>query len=389
MFEHPSLRVVTVLLLAFVATAVAPAHAAPAIGDDIATVSRLRGHDYKYPVTEKKITRAALRHFLRKQLESGLGMPVDSFFESLAALQLVESSPESVDRLLDLYESQVLAFYDPRTGTYYNITTPPPAAMTMSPLLEQGIAIHELTHALQDQRFNAGKTLESLRSDWDAEMAYQAVLEGEATLVMFAALYEKIGKSLEELIGSELFVAALAEVADSNDGIPAGVDSYFVESMKFPYVAGVAFVVEAFRRGGWEAIDAIHASPPKTTAEISRPELYFSKDRHDPARPPFPSLANPILTTTLGEFHWKYLVGEEGARDWKGDRVQVGGSGKRLSVRAVTEWAGQAAARRFAGAYGALLRSKGLSPDIRIEGDRVSVDYSVPRSSTSKAARGK
>ena len=56
-------------------------------------------------------------------------------------------------------------------------------SMPMNGMLDAGINVHELTHALQDQHFHIGERDLALRDDTDANLAYHAVIEGEASLV--------------------------------------------------------------------------------------------------------------------------------------------------------------------------------------------------------------
>ena len=61
--------------------------------------------------------------------------------------------------MLDLYQSQVLAFYDPLDHTYFAITDFRRRCRALGergPRCRQSVVVHELTHALQDQRFGAG-----------------------------------------------------------------------------------------------------------------------------------------------------------------------------------------------------------------------------------------
>jgi len=51
----------------------------------------------------------------------------------------------------------------------------------------------------------------------------------------------------------------------------------------FQYSDGVRFVAEAYRRGGWPAVDALYRKPPESTHQILHPALYFDRKRADAA----------------------------------------------------------------------------------------------------------
>src|SRR5258706_10120007 len=122
---------------------------------EMKTVEKLRGLTFERPVVQRTITRAELPRMLRAQMEKSLPYSPDDYALILRALQLVDNgTTDLVGSMLDLYQSQVLAFYDPLTHTYYAIDQLPAAAAGMmdGEMLRESVAIHELTHALQDQR---------------------------------------------------------------------------------------------------------------------------------------------------------------------------------------------------------------------------------------------
>ncbi|MDX1583733.1 MAG: hypothetical protein R3338_09060, partial [Thermoanaerobaculia bacterium] len=82
-----------------------------------------------------------------------------------------------------------------------------------------------------------------------------------------------------------------------------------------------------------------------------------------------------LLETTLGEFHWRFLLGEEVADGWEADRVAVSRHELGLSVVAVTEWDSTDAAGHFAEHYVSFLREKGVEPVVKRKGARVLVAY--------------
>src|SRR5437762_2203086 len=185
-----------VFTLGFVSTSLSAASLDKAMKD----VERLRGVTFTRGVTQRTVQRADLPKVLREQINKSLPYSIDDYVRILRALQLVDpKTTDVVGQMMKLYESQVLAFYDPHTHVYYAINELPAAVKGVggADMLQEAIAVHELTHALQDQRFHAGEREEKLRRDTDAEMAYHALVEGEASLVMMAWMMEKSGQSLD------------------------------------------------------------------------------------------------------------------------------------------------------------------------------------------------
>ncbi len=344
----------------------------------IAEVESLREATFERPVERRELARKDLRAWLQSHLEEGLPLKAEDYVEVLRVLGLIRSTDGAIDQLLDLYEAQILAFYDPVRHVYYAIDGPLPE-MSMDGPMKEAVVIHELTHALQDQRFDAGARMESLRGDWDGQLAWQSLLEGEATLVMFLSLGRKMGLPEDaDTIGT--LVETLGSVDDATVGIPEDVPAYFVASLEFPYLQGLRFVAEAYRRGGWKAVDRIFQSPPATSREILHPELYYD-DRDEPAAPSLEvedSSAVPLLSTSLGEFHWRFLLGREVAEGWRSDRVRVirrGDGAMNVQIDAV--WSDAQGAKSFAEALAERVRSGGGSPSVALEGSRVRVIYDV------------
>jgi hypothetical protein len=224
----------------------------------------------------------------------------------------------------------------------------------------EAVEVHELMHALQDQAFDAGRRTVELQPNWDAALAYQSVLEGEAVLVMLAHLGGKMGVDIETMLAQEGMLEALREAAARGDTIPDGVPAYFVDSLQFPYVDGLGFVIEAFERGGWKALDALHEDPPLSTEEILRPELYRARIEREAAPSNVLTAAgsNELVRTVLGEFHWRFLLGRQAGEGWGSDSVTIRRDRGSLTVLVDSSWDTETDAREFADAMQRMLGGK-------------------------------
>lgn len=347
-------------------------------------VEKIRGREFLHDVKNVSIDRKDLSKHLRAQMEQSTPYSLDDWGTVLRALQLVDVSSaaagkELVPKLLSLYESQVLAFYDAQSHTYYSIKQlpqlPPEAAKLADPkMLEEMVTVHELTHALQDQHFKLGDKEKALMKDTDANLAYHSVLEGEAVLVMLAHVVGKSGIDFNEVIKDDGMLAMISSAAQAEQMIDPATPKYFAEMLKFPYLEGLKFVVAAYRRGGWKAIDAIHANPPRTTREVFHPDEYFARSfKPQPFDASTPKDA--IATEHLGEFHWRFLVGAEAATGWVNDRVTVRRNG---AVDAATTWDLPERAAVFATAYQAFLKKRGVNAKVVHDGSNVTASYTAP-----------
>ena len=351
------------------------ASAASSLEPEMREVEQLRRLTFVHSVKERTIDRSQLRPLIREQIAKEIPYSLDDYVRVLKALQLIDAStPDVIGKMFELYDAQVLAFYDPTTHTYFAIRQLPAAlaGVSDSTALRKSVVLHELTHALQDQRFDATARDKALQHDTDGELAYHALLEGEATLVMLDYLLEKSGQSFDEAVKSDLLMGMGAMAADQS--VAPDAPRYFVESLKFPYIDGLKLVVMAYRRGGWKELDRLHANPPRTTREVLHPEEYFARlaSGRKGAAPFNARRPKNILTVErLGEFHWRYLVGDR-AQGWVDDRVTVTRDG---SVTAETRWESAEKAAGFRDAYIAFLRGRGIDPKVTTDGNSVTVIY--------------
>jgi hypothetical protein len=350
--------------------------AAEGLEEQMRNLERIRGLRFSAPVQTISVDRSELPRRLREQFTKTLPYSEGEWEMVLRTLHLVDDEKgDLIAPLLELYQAQVLAWYDPLSRTYYSIRQAPEAlqATGMLSMLEEGIVIHELMHALQDQQFAIGKRDLALRRDTDANFAFHAFLEGEATLVMLAYLADRSGASVDDLIDNDLLLGALTNAASADVSMGAAGPRYFREMLKFPYLEGLRYVIAAYKRGGWGEINRLHATPPGTTREILHPE--------ESSRPGTRfSVSSQSITEHLGEFHWSFLVGAENARGWVDDSVTI--AQNRFcepTVLVDTRWESPAAAERFAGAYSRFLESRGEGLLMKIDGTRVRIAYGSDR----------
>ena len=342
-------------------------------------VEQIRGRKFISEVRNVSIDRSELSKHLEDQMVKSTPYSLEDWGRILRALQLVDVAPnEILPKLLSLYESQVLAFYDPQAHTYYSIkqlpNLPPEAAKLVDPkTLEETVMVHELTHALQDQHFGLAAKEKALMRDTDANLAYHSVLEGEAVLVMVAHMLQKSGVHLDEVVKDDAMLGMISSAASAEQMIDKSTPRFFAEMLKFPYLDGLKFVVVAYRRGGWAELDKVHANPPRTTREILHPDEYFNRTfksrAFDNAKP-----ADAIATEHLGEFHWRYLVGADASQGWVNDRAVIF---KDNRVQIETEWENDQRADAFARAYESVLKKRGIEPKIARNGVRVSASYTA------------
>jgi len=181
---------------------------------------------------------------------------------------------------LSLMKNQVAGFYDPHGKQmvlvegggnlgFWNGAT---QFMIQRDVVGEMLLAHELTHALQDQNFNLESSLDKVKDDDDRALALKSVAEGDATLAGFAYAAGGIDDAKAATLVANLKDLPKLLAAQAPDA-PLGLSA----PMLFQYSEGSNFVAEAYRRGGWPAVDALYRNPPVSSHQILHPALYFDR----------------------------------------------------------------------------------------------------------------
>ena len=290
-----------------------------------ANVEDLRGLSLLTPITPTVLTRDELRDRLAAENAAEV-MPDEARADTLelSAFDFIEPDYDLYGALLGLQSEGILGFYDPEAAEFVVVND---GALLDAPA--QWTHAHEFVHALQDQHYDLDAlTDDSL--DSEARAAVRALAEGEAELVQF--LYLTQGDYFSEAEVNEI----LADMQQPDTTLPEDVPPILISNLAFPYDSGSRFVDALYRAGGFAAIDAAWANPPRSTEQILHPERYLAGDA-----PELVSLA-PLTDTLgvgwqqvagdiMGEFFLRqYLdqqlpasVAERAAMGWGGDRYAV------------------------------------------------------------------
>jgi hypothetical protein len=303
------------------------------VADFARVVETVRGHKFDRAVPAGEIDSKELKDTLRAKLSDSFPATPEETRRTLVAIGLIEDTPNLVDRLVDFYASQVIAFYDPEPRRFFVVQGASGSleGEELEGAAEKLIYTHELMHALQDQNLDLDRRLKALKDNGDRALALQCLLEGEATLVMIrAALSDLPGadESIEDEI-APLLAAGTLEKSNQPKDVPA----YFTEQLFFPYVEGTAWVRRAVKAGGWAEIDRLWRHPPQSTSEILHPEARPAAPDTDllprEGEGLAPAGSRLLYTDTLGEWGLRFLLrrglaeteADPAAAGWRGDRV--------------------------------------------------------------------
>jgi hypothetical protein len=283
------------------------------------------------------------------------------------ALGIIPPDYDYRNGIIKLYKDQVGGYYNPEEK-YYAMASWMPAS------LQDPIAIHELTHALQDQHFDLESIMEESLSS-DELIARSALIEGDATLVMTD--YSRRLAGLPSINEDESVSSFMLQtiIAASFGGTMKDAPPALQAMLLFPYISGMKFAHALLREGGFTTINHALENPPRGSNEILHPEKYLERINPDPptsshetaretakerlACNPAPSFGDLTFTLSsediLGEFgtsvffiayhktHMAPLI----ASRWEDDRICLYSSGSEYYITWEHEWRDSPSREKF------------------------------------------
>jgi len=284
--------------------------------------------DVAYRVIDDETFLAELEALFREEYTAEYVAAEDDAFTRLGLLD-AEDDLEAL--ILKIYDSQVLAYYDPRTKTFSLI-----GPVKKIGALESIVVAHEYGHALQDAEWDLeGQRIKDLDRS-DSILAQQALIEGDATAVM----YDWAARELK--LVDLLRVSAQALTQQDSKKLRR-MPMILQRQLEFPYIDGYAFVNAIRGRGDWAAVDEAWDAQPVSTEQILHPELYPDELPVDIALPDVAAALGTDWSTsyqqTLGEMQVGVWVADgkkrralfpalpgqlpkaEAAAGWGGDRL--------------------------------------------------------------------
>lgn len=191
--------------------------------------------------------------------------------------------------------------------------------------------IHELVHALQDQHFGLGEHIEQHRTT-DAQEAYMALIEGDATLTMMHYQIQRVGISFPSMLADEqLFNTFLGRLPRQYDA--KSIDNPVSSTpLLFRYAAGARFAGSVVRESGLSGLGAVYARPPTSTQLVLDYPAYLSnRVPLSLRRIPTQALAargyHVLNHDTLGRVYLSGFLQQSGiggdllAEGWEADRI--------------------------------------------------------------------
>ncbi|MCB9497569.1 MAG: hypothetical protein H6686_11845 [Fibrobacteria bacterium] len=232
-----------------------------ALASSLARIEVLRGVRFPGPVRADWVPAGGFDSLV-DHLSAQVDFPPDPAWEyserTLLALGMVDSLGQWAKARKTFDQGTILGFYLPATRTLYVFDNPDREELGH-------VVVHELVHALQDQRFRLDRMSASTREQ-DEDRALELLVEGEAEYVaMQSALDDPPPAVLDSMILSRR--GSLEDLANQLDAWarPQGIPLSMALPDYLPYVFGSDFISGVRSRGGWGAVDSSFRSPPSTS----------------------------------------------------------------------------------------------------------------------------
>ena len=337
-----------------------------AIPADIADLSRITGLKPLKKVQYDTMNREQLKRYLDRKVKEELKPEEIRIQElTLKRLGLVPQDFQLAKAMIDLMAEQAEAFYDYHQKKLFLVQGTEDA----DPIQEAAL-LHELAHALADQHFQLDKFIKRGKTD-DSSLARAAVMEGQATWIMYEWMANKAGQSM-------LKNAALANMMSARSGsvtaqypVLGGAPLYLRASLLFPYTEGLRFQQAVLDKMGQAGFSEVFKSAPQNSQQILHPEKYFAGVKS--VEPKLPLVARPerykeLATATMGEFDYSVLLQQYAGQEeadavpvhWRGGLVRLleDKKDKHVLLLYASEWETPEIARRLFDDYKKILEGK-------------------------------
>lgn len=345
----------------------------------LGVVSSIRGQDFSMPVTPSIFNREQLGLEMLEQMKKEYSAEDLLLMDaSYKVLGLISPDLDSEKLITQLLTEEVAGFYDPDNKRMVLIVEDGPkkdpgwlgrllgARPTFDKDEQKTTLAHELTHALQDQLYDLNAMQEGIEDDDDMLVAFSSLVEGDATLLMFAEaqgsgdIRDMDPEAMRITFNLMSWMLPLAGGEAYRKAPPI-----FRDSLVFPYFQGMIFTLSVAAQEGWPSVHQAYQDPPLSTEQIMHPDKYLDPNSRDVPR----RVLIPDCSGSMGEA-WKHLGGNclgelqttilfkkvvggsRAAEGWDGDRYEVyqRDDGK-LAMLWVSVWDSQEDAQEFEIAY--------------------------------------
>ena len=254
--------------------------------------------------------------------------------DALVLLGLIPPGTDLGEAVGSTFGEAVAGYYDPREDRLRIVK----GAQTANRVLYEMVLAHELTHALEDQRFEFD--IDDLSAGGDQALAYTALIEGSASVLMYRYVNHRFDP--EELFGG---------LAASAFGSTGDLPPFLTAQLLFSYAEGEKFVTRLLEVGNdrWKVVDAaMRFRPPVSHRAGDAPRRLPARGAAAPGLGPRAGAGARTRLAGRAALDVRRMADAEAARARRRDRLTA--RRRRLGRRPLRA----AAPRRRAGARHAL-----------------------------------
>lgn len=340
-------------------------------------VSRIRGQAFVRNVQPSIFNREQLgQEMLKLIAEEYTPEELALMDQSYKVFGFVPPELDSTALMTSMLTEEVGGFYDPDNKRMVLIVEDGPVKPPsfLGSLLGAKVAFdkdeqkttlaHELTHALQDQLYDLNAMEEGIKDDDDMLLAFSALVEGDATLLMFVEMESEQDVAQMDPVALRATFNIMSWMLPLAGGKTfRSAPAIFRDSLIFPYFQGMLFVLTVASEGGWEAVHEIYSNPPLSTEQILHPQKYLL-EVDVPQQVILPDMADVLADgwqrlggNCLGELQTRILLkrvpgGSVAAAGWDGDRYDVYRNAEgHLALVYASVWDSPRDAQEFESAY--------------------------------------
>jgi hypothetical protein len=279
------------------------------------------------PIRAERKTREQLEAYILFKLDEEMSEEeAGNLTRAYSLVGLVEADLDLRGLMMTVYQEQVAGFYDPDSTAFFLMEDMPEEDI-------QGVMIHELVHAVQDQTANLDSLTAEERGN-DRRAAAQSAIEGHATLIMMEYMLEQLRGEPVALTDlpdiSQLLGQAMEAMRDQYPAL-ASAPAIVQEALLFPYLEGYSYVSALWEsRDGRPAPFGPHL--PQSTEQVLRPYLALGPEVDPPTDLEIEPVQGyeTVYGNTFGQGEFRVLLREHLgpgadtlANGWDGDRYAL------------------------------------------------------------------
>lgn len=323
-------------------------------------VSKLRGLKILSPVKSGAKSRSEIeQEIIQGFEETATPEELDAANKVMIAYGLAPKDFKYKEFMIKLLTEQVAGFYKPKSKELF--------IADWNELEQQKpVMVHELQHALQDQHFDLRRFEKWPKGDSDREAAIHALIEGDATALMYNYQLKSLGSDITRLPSLASFAdQTLVQAERDKQEVFLSAPAAVRDSLIFSYVYGAAFIQEMLKKRGWQGVSQAFTDLPQSTEQILHFDKYDSREM--PVKIVLPDISKllgngwkQIDADVNGEFGYMLIlseyIGKKDARPaaagWGGDQTVLYESKTgQLLLTHLSQWDTEKDASEFFSAY--------------------------------------